>query len=162
MTLSIFEKDHHGCESKKLFFFHLLALSEGTWHCLSLKKTTMDVKAKKKFFFSIYLPLLKGHDIVYLWKRPPWMRKQKSVGYKKWEKSVVSKMMILKTGKHFNAKYTITQPNSNFYWRVTFINLFKSWVKTMDQNFQNYRYEKRKLSNPPALIVQGYSGNPRI
>ena len=81
LTLSIFEKDHHRCEAKNFFFhllalnegtwycvssrkttmdaqanyifFHLLALSEGTWHCLSSRKTTIDVKAKKNFFFHL-------------------------------------------------------------------------------------------------------------
>ena len=36
----------------------------------------MDAKAKKDFF-SIYLPLVKGLDIVYLRVRPSWMQKQK-------------------------------------------------------------------------------------
>jgi len=41
-------------------YFHLLALTE-----VSSSKTTMDAKAKKKFF-SIYLPSVEGLDIVYL------------------------------------------------------------------------------------------------
>ena len=60
---------------KKIFFFNLLAPSEGTWYCLSSGKTPVDMKAN--IFFSIYLPLVKGLDIVYLQERPPWMRMQK-------------------------------------------------------------------------------------
>jgi len=56
---------------EKKIFFHLHAHSEGTWHCLSSSNTIMDAKAK---IFSIYLPLVKGLDIVYLRVRPPWMQ----------------------------------------------------------------------------------------
>ena len=59
-------------KSKTRFVSHLLALSEGTWHCLSSSKTIMHAKAKKDFF-SIYLPLVKGLNIVYLWVRPSCM-----------------------------------------------------------------------------------------
>ena len=48
-------------KSKTRFVSHLLALSEGTWHCLSSSKTIMHAKAKKDFF-SYLLALSEGTE----------------------------------------------------------------------------------------------------